>query len=126
MSHNFDFDDDFFSEPEKKELPVLNYRQGRPVEYGYPKGKKKGPVIQETIIPEPPADRVIDTYSEAWKRETFARYIAKKTFHERKDFLESYQDKHRDRERTFKMLNHDVNCVLNKGYLNQDDIDYFK
>lgn len=125
MSHNFDFDDDFFCATEKKELPVLNYRRGKPVEYGHPNKPKLTPVIQETTLPEPPAGRVIDTYSEAWKRETFARYVAKKNFHERKDFLESYQAKHKERERTFQMLEHDVRCILVKGYLDQSDVDYY-
>lgn len=114
------FDLDEVSErpaPSKRALPDY-----QPANFRYKNHKPKKQINEPLtrVIPPMPLGRVVDTYSEAWKRECFARHVARMPIGHSLQFVEDYRAKHG--EQSAAKLSCDIAAIESKGYLSEMDL----
>jgi hypothetical protein len=114
------FDLDEVSErtvPGKKALPDY-----RPANFRYKnhKPKKQTDDVSKRVVPPLPLGRVVDTYSQAWMRECFARHIAQLPLGKAMQFVEGYEAKHGAQAAA--RLSSDIAAIEAKGYLSEMDL----
>ena len=96
----------------KRYLPRSEYIKQEPT--------KKRSFQKPTPIPDRPEGRLVDTYSELWKRECMAREIARMPQADQYDFFEKWLNKHGHLE-NIKLLGQ-VNAIYQKGFLEPEEL----
>lgn len=102
----------------KKVRPLQNFQSSS---FKY-KNKETPPPKAESprAVPPMPKERVVNTYSQEWMRECFARHIACLPATKAQSFLLSYQEKHSPE--AYEQLLKDVSAIQRKGYLSEADL----
>ena len=114
----FDLDEQTDVRP-KKGPSIPNYRPDN-FRYKNQKQKAQPKELANRIVPNMPKGRIVDTSSEAWRRECFARHIAQLPLVKAMQFVEGYEAKHGALAAA--RLSSDIAAIESKGYLDEMDL----